>query len=256
MYLKFFFALAVFAAIVFLGNLKKTEFLKNAVIKIVSYPNKKILDLFINEKKDDLPDGKAGLEDLLDLRSQIEFFKRENEELKSLLLIKDKKNSALPSSRKEDFVLAKIVFRLSPENGALLIIDKGFEDGLKEGDIVTKEGKFVIGRIIETFENFSKVRLIADPDEKLSGRTLDSKISGSLSGNLGLTLRFDFLIGLVPQNDEPVLTSGEDDYPAGLIVGKIFKVESKENQSLGRAFLDPAVDFSGLEIVSVILNSK
>lgn len=255
MYLKFFFALAVFAAIVFLGNFKKTEFLKNAVIKIVSYPNKKISDLFINEKKDDPLDGKAGLEDLLDLRSQIEFLKRENEELKSLLLIKDKKISALQSGRKENFVLAKIVFRLSPENGALLIIDKGSEDGLKEGDIVTKKGKFVIGRIIETFENFSKARLIVDPDEKLSGRTLDSKISGSLSGNLGLTLKMEFLTGLNPENNEIVLTSGEDDYPAGLIVGRIFKIESKENQSLGRAFLDPSADFSNFEIVSIILKN-
>ncbi|MBI2451293.1 MAG: rod shape-determining protein MreC [Parcubacteria group bacterium] len=237
--LKIFVILAVFAAIIFWGNFKKSDFFKNFIIRLVSYPIGKI------EKRKNSSTKKITEKDIMSLETKIKELERENDNLKNLLTLDKKEN-------KNRFLPANFVLKLGPENGAMIIINVGSKEGVAEKDAVMQEGKFLVGRVVKVWPDFSRVRLITDPDEVIAVRTLNSKIPGTLSGSFGLILKMEFLSDSNPENNEIILTSGEDGYEAGLIAGRISRVRIKEGESIKEAIIEPA--FSDFDELAVIFN--
>jgi len=138
-----------------------------------------------------------------------------------------------------------------------IIISRGSNDGILRGmPVVTNQG--LIGRVDAVIADAARVQLITDPasavNVRLQNAETDAVLAGSVTGDLTLDM--------IPQdiNVDPgdvVLTSGlGGGYPPDLIVGQILNVRKRDYELFQQATIQPAVDFSRLEIVLVITNFR
>jgi rod shape-determining protein MreC len=170
---------------------------------------------------------------------------RENQDLRQRL--------ALGQIQGRVFILAKIV-GFNPELGQYFLIDKGKSEGVSEGLAVVTADNFLIGKVVEAEQHNAKVLLISDSDSIVNALTQDGRVSGIVKGTTGLGLDMEMIpINKEIKTGETVLTSGRNDnFPAGLIVGKISDIILKETDIFQKAAIQPAANFSELESVFVI----
>ena len=171
---------------------------------------------------------------------------QENGRLKKLLSFKE---------RSQFIILGSRVIARSPDNWSRgAIIDKGFKQGIKAGNVVIT-GLGLAGRVLETSSATSKIILINDPESSVSAIIQRNREDGLICGTLfgGLVMRYlqkdsDVAVGDI------VLTSGlTGNYPALILIGKVEKVLDDE-QGLGKyCVVRPAVDLKKMEEVLVII---
>lgn len=136
-----------------------------------------------------------------------------------------------------------------------IIIDKGLRHGVHEGTpVVVAEG--VVGRVIKVAASSSRVLLVTDASSSIAGLVQRTRTRGVVRGNgrqlnLEFALRNDFI-----EEDDLVVTSGMGGvFPKGLVVGRVATVQRKEFGLFQQIELAPAVDFSRLEEVLVLMDS-
>jgi rod shape-determining protein MreC len=138
-----------------------------------------------------------------------------------------------------------------------IIIDKGSNDGLLP-DMPVVNASGLVGRIVSVSPNFAKVLLIIDHNSAVDCLVQRSRDRGMVRGMSTGICKMDYVIKssdiLV---EDIVVTSGLGGiFPKGLPIGQIR--DAKEIP--GELFMDieiiPAVDFSKLEEVLVILKEK
>jgi len=138
-----------------------------------------------------------------------------------------------------------------------VIISRGSNDGILRGmPVVTNQG--LIGRVDAVIADAARVQLITDPasavNVRLQNAETDAVLTGSVTGDLSLDM--------IPQDvnveaGDVVLTSGlGGGYPPDLIVGQVLNVRKRDYELFQQATIQPAVDFSRLEIVLVIINFR
>lgn len=170
----------------------------------------------------------------------------ENQRLKDLLYFKQKSPFKLTAAR--------VIGRSSDSWSSSIIIDKGSYNGIRRGmSAITYLG--LAGRVIESQQYTSKILLLSDPNLNVSAMVQRSRQEGLVCGTLGsyLIMRYlpeepDIKIGDV------VVTSGlSENYPKGLLIGTVVDI-GKEFSGLSRyAIIKPAVEFSSIEEVLVII---
>lgn len=152
---------------------------------------------------------------------------------------------ALPSKWKLD--LAQTVGKTR-----YLIIDKGSEEGVTLGQVAVVE-KFLVGKVVNVSSHESQVELPTDPESKIPVETAKTGARGILSGQFGKGMELEKVTqGEILEKDDVVATTGEKDYPKGLIVGKIGSVEKSESDLFQKAQVEPSLDFEELEFVFLI----
>ncbi len=132
-------------------------------------------------------------------------------------------------------------------------IDRGRIDAL-EPDMAVLAPAGVVGRIVRTARRASRVQLLLDRNAAAGVLIERSRVQGVAMGTGGDLLRLDFVAGSadVAVGDR-VLTSGIDGiYPKGLHVGQVTAV-SHDGGATGTILIRPAVDFTRLEDVLVVL---
>jgi len=123
--------------------------------------------------------------------------------------------------------------------------------------VVSAEG--VVGQIEVVAGNYSDVLLAVDPRSNIDVLTQSNRARGILIG-LGLERSYTAKLGFLLRQDEVeegdvVVTSGRGGrFPKELLVGTIVSVEKQEYGLYQSATVEPAVDFSRLEEVYVIVN--
>lgn len=138
-----------------------------------------------------------------------------------------------------------------------IIINRGSNDDIRRGmPVVTNQG--LVGRVDAVIADAARVQLITDPASSvnvyLQNADTNAVLYGSVTGDISLDL--------ISQNatveaGDLILTSGlGGGYPADLIIGQIVTVQSLEFELFQQATVQPAVDFSRLEIVLVITNFR
>jgi len=166
------------------------------------------------------------------------------------------------------YLMANIISRgeltgASSEGNQSVVIDKGFRDGLFAGLAVVSSRAYgtssqgvIIGKIVNVKEHIAEIYLVTNKNSKLAASILgENKTSGIASGELGLTIKMDF----IPQTEnikagDIVATSGlEQSIPRGLVIGRVTKVSKENNEVWQTATIEPMVDLDGLSIVSVLL---
>ena len=141
-----------------------------------------------------------------------------------------------------------------------VVLDLGAERTIKSGmPVITHLG--VVGRIDKVSGRYADVLLTVDPrsriDVKIAARGASGTVKGSGDRNL-YGARFFFLERSEPiePNDE-VITSGHDRvFPPGLVVGYIASEEERQSGVYFEYDVVPAVNFSTLEEVLVVLDER
>jgi len=179
-----------------------------------------------------------------------------------------RKNLNFLNKNNRRYLMANIISRgeLTGSSGGgnqSVIIDKGSADGLFAGLAVvsstaigTSSQGVIIGKIINVKDNISEVYLVTNKNNKLAASIFgESKTSGIASGELGLTVKMDF----IPQTEnikagDIVATSGlEQNIPRGLVIGRVTKVSKENNEVWQTATIEPMVNLDVLSIVSILL---
>lgn len=138
-----------------------------------------------------------------------------------------------------------------------IIINRGSNDDILRGmPVVTNQG--LIGRVDAVIADAARVQLITDPGSainvRLQNADTDAVLAGSVTGDLSLDMISQ---DVTVEAGDVVLTSGlGGGYPPDLIVGQVLNVRKRDFELFQQATIQPAVDFSRLEIVLVITNFR
>jgi rod shape-determining protein MreC len=158
-------------------------------------------------------------------------------------------------------VAAQVVAESVGNFESTVTINEGSSAGVKiDMPVVSESG--LVGHVISVAPNVSIVQLIIDPDSAVAGRLASARVTGLIQGqrNRPLTMNLvDTDANVTPS--EQVLTSGYQIeggkalYPDGIPVGFVSHIYASPNSLKKTIEITPAVDFSALEFVLVIVKS-
>ncbi len=190
------------------------------------------------------------------LKNEVEILRRqlfglreisqENSRLKNLLSFKQKSSLRL--------IPARVIARSLDSWSSSAIIDKGNYNGIRRGMVVINP-KGLVGSVVESSDNTSKILLINDPNLGISSIVQRSRQEGLVSGTLGTNLIMRYLPedAQISVGDIIVTSELSQIYPKGLLIGKVVNI-GKEFSGLNHyAIIKPAVDLSSIEEVLVII---
>lgn len=175
--------------------------------------------------------------------------RRENERLRALL--------ELNSVSELKGVAASVV--ASEPSGWVkgIVVNKGTSHGVTEGmAVVHPQG--VVGQVVSTGPNFSRVLLMTDHASGVDALVQDGRARGVVEGlgSSSCELKYVAKESVVRVGDV-VVTSGMDGvFPKGLIIGSVLRVAPEIGTLLQRIDLKPAVDFSKLEEVLIVVGGR
>jgi rod shape-determining protein MreC len=135
-----------------------------------------------------------------------------------------------------------------------VIIDKGKSSGLKVNMPVVNAGG-VVGQLVSVSRNYSKVLLAVDQNSAVDCLIQRSREKGIVKGLSPSTCKLDYVLktGDVAAGDLAVTSGIGGVYPKGLPVGEVLEVRDIPWELFKYIKVKPAVDFSKLEEVLVIL---
>jgi rod shape-determining protein MreC len=182
-------------------------------------------------------------EKLLDLEET----QLENLRLNQLLAFKEEKPRR--------YIAAEVIGRDPTNWFKSITIDKGSSQGLQRHQpVLTHHG--LVGRVIETTPYTAKILTIIDTGSNVGAIVQRSRSSGVVAGEVGGGLIMKYL---QPQEDvavgDVVITSGLGGvFPKGLLIGQVKWVGKKPSPLFQEIEITPAVDFSHLEEVLVLVS--
>jgi rod shape-determining protein MreC len=135
-----------------------------------------------------------------------------------------------------------------------ILINRGTAHGLrKDLPVMTDQG--VVGRVIETSWHVSRVLLLTDANSNIDALIQSNRVQGILQGigTAGCILKYVSKAEEVRVGDV-ILSSGlAITFPKGLLLGVISRVDKKDSGLFQKIEVVPAVDFSKLEEVLVLI---
>ena len=186
-------------------------------------------------------------------QNQLNVCREENEKLKKLL------GTPLPSTWK--FLMAKVV-GLSGE----MRVDKGKQDGVKEGMMVISEN-ILVGRVTAVDEFISRVQKLDDVRTKIPVVVKRPASAGASAGKPGGNIQArgllvgqggSLILDRVLQSEDIqkgdlVVTSGEEGWLGDLVIGQVEEVLPKSAEVYKKAKVTPLVDYQKLRIVFLVI---
>lgn len=142
------------------------------------------------------------------------------------------------------------------------IVDKGEADGVREDMNVLSAGGLA-GRITRTGQHWARVETIIDDNSNVSGCVLATAdnlmVEGSLADFSRGVISFGHLLdeeGAVMEGDKVVTSNISNRYLPGILIGYISRIELDPNNITRSGEITPAVDFSHISNVLIILETK
>lgn len=193
------------------------------------------------------------------LKSELLALKMANSRYRELLATQERLEELLRFKRTLNLpVIPAQVIGLDPTGWfKSIIIDKGKGAGLSlDMPVVNAFG--VVGRVVSVSPNYAKVLLIIDQNSAINCLVQRSRDRGMLKGLMSEICKLDYV---VKSNDVAVgdilVTSGLGGvFPKGLSVGQVIKVKEMPGELFKDIAVMPAVDFSKLEEVLVVLEEN
>ncbi|WP_457577985.1 rod shape-determining protein MreC [Desulfomarina sp.] len=133
-----------------------------------------------------------------------------------------------------------------------IVVDRGKSDDVLEGMIVfTPAG--VVGQVIHTSENYSKVLLANAPSSAIDAMIQKNRIRGILkgAGEKGYILHYVLKNADVSVGDQIVTAGIGGLFPAGMVLGRVSLVHKGRRGMFQEIEVKPAVDFQKLEVVFI-----
>lgn len=123
-------------------------------------------------------------------------------------------------------------------------INKGSDDGVRVGNVVTSFEGSLVGTVIEVSPRRSLVRLISDSRSKVAAADAETGADGIVQGSPGGKLTLELAQGTVNVGDA-ILTSGlGGGFPADIPVGDVSKVSGTDQDLFMRVEIEPRVRLS------------
>jgi len=182
------------------------------------------------------------------LQQQAAELKLENDRLRRLLDFVDKQ----PPAR---LLIARIVAVGASPHSHTLRIARGTDDGVVKGaPVIAPEG--VVGIVSQLTGSYADVQLILSPLSAIPAIAQRTRSRSTVKGTgdiarckLTYALRADDL-----QEGDVLVTAGGPGFPQGLRIGRAVNVVKKSHGLFLEADVVPAVDFSRLDEVLVVLD--
>jgi rod shape-determining protein MreC len=149
-------------------------------------------------------------------------------------------------------VPAQVISTTGSEFSRAIYIDKGSNDGIKQGmPVISPEG--IVGKVLNVFPTTSLVLLINDPTSGAGVILEKSRLQGILKGTAtGTTIMHNVMTDEKVEVGERIVTSGGDGvFPKGLPVGRVASVTPGQDIFLNIR-VRPAAQIARLEEVLVI----
>lgn len=211
-----------------------------------------------------------GLKTLEELEADNKRLERENQELRALNQIlrdteaeNNKLRIALDYSERSTFrlVAAQVIGRDASTWWNTVKINRGFEDGVEPSmTVITDQG--LVGKVMNVSKNEAIVLLVTDENCKVGAYVEGTREKGIVSGIRvqdapAGDLEMTFLTRQANlQPGQKIYSAGVDEgvFPAGLLLGEVLSFRVRDID--GQAIAKPAVDFSTLADVFVIVGMK
>jgi rod shape-determining protein MreC len=161
---------------------------------------------------------------------------------------------ALPSETPYPQLAANVISRNAGNWFRHLVIDRGSLDGVKLNlPVATATG--IVGRIIETGPNYSRVQLITDRHAGVGAMLQRSRAKGAVRGSETARCEMKSVSSSEQvEVGEVVVTTGLDGiYPKGLMIGAIERVDIDPNGPWHKLIITPAAPVDRVEHVFVLL---
>ncbi len=192
------------------------------------------------------------------LKKQIAELQREKNQMKEAALAHERlrkllefKENILPMA-----IAAEVVGRDPSSWFKSVTINKGEQDGVRKGmAVISPEG--VIGQILKTAPSHSVVLLITDYNSAVDAIVQRTRAKAIVEGRGENRCQLKYLLRAedVAVGDK-VITSGlVGNFPKGVMIGEVKKVDKKGHGIFQHAELLPSVDFTRLEEVLVVKES-
>ncbi|MBW4888712.1 rod shape-determining protein MreC [Mucilaginibacter sp. HMF5004] len=190
---------------------------------------------------------------------------RENARLRNLLkssfyLDTLQKKNIVDSIYKQQYsyIVAKVINNSVNHRNNYITINRGSKDGIAK-DMGVICGSGVVGIVVNTTDHLANIRSVLHKDTRISAMLADTKDIGNFlwSDNLDphSGLLVDVANNVKPRMGEWVVTSNLSSlYPAGIPIGRVSSLQSKEGGIFLNMDIKMAVDYSKLEYVYVINN--
>ncbi len=153
---------------------------------------------------------------------------------------------------------ARVVGRAPSQWNQSLWIDQGKINGVQEGmAVVSAEG--VIGKIAETFPEWSRVMLLSDENCKVGAMIRESGELGILQGNAS---KGNYVLNYLPREaqakpTDAIVTSGLSEFfPSGLTIGVVSKIYDDAYGLFQYAEVKPNANLGKLREVIVVLSKE
>jgi rod shape-determining protein MreC len=178
----------------------------------------------------------------------LEELEKENKRLKSALGFKKSNGYGFK------LLPAQIIGKGPAPWFSVLQINKGSRAGVKKDKaVITSNG--LVGRIIEVSPFSSKIMLICAGESSVAAMDARSRdygvVSGSLSGEMNM--KYVSAAGDIKQGDRIVTSLISTVFPSGIPIGTVAHSSKVEHDLFYRIKIKPAVDFSKIEEVFIVL---
>jgi len=170
----------------------------------------------------------------------------ENQHLRQLLGLRER----LP----REFIAGEILYSHRDPFTRRVVVDKGFQHGVKAGQAVVDETG-VVGQITRVFAWVSEVTLVTDKEQAVPIQSVRSGLRGVTFG-IGYdgTLELRFMpVNADIQNGDLLVTSGIDGtYPPGLPVAVVSNIERNAAYAFARITCTPTAGVTSFSQVLVV----
>ncbi len=189
------------------------------------------------------------------LKQKIARLERENQEMRALASSGERLRKLLQfrESLSMKMVAAEVIGRDPTAWFKSLTLNKGERDGVQRGmAVISPEG--VVGQILKTGPSHSIVLLITDYNSAVDAMVERTRAKAIVKGTGENRCYLKYLLRSEEVSiGDQVITSGlTGNFPKGLPIGKITKIENSRHGVFQHAELIPQVDFTKLEEVLII----
>jgi rod shape-determining protein MreC len=185
--------------------------------------------------------------------TDLEVLKKENETLRQALSLGLNQNYELIMGQ----VTARDSFRVKGvAYSDSILINKGNADGVKKGFPVVLGSKILLGKVVDVYENYSRVILLSSKDSVIDVSIAGTDVFALSKGQGGQKISLDmFPKDKDLQPGSLVVTSALGSaYPSGLLVGTIGQVNNVDSETFKKADINPAYSLNTLDYVFIIKN--
>ncbi len=137
-----------------------------------------------------------------------------------------------------------------------IIVDRGSSEGVHKGMPVISENG-VVGQVMNTSPHYSKILLAIDPNSAIDGLIQNTRVQGMVKGQGSAYNMHYVLKNNAVNKDDHIVSSGLGGvFPKGLPIGTVSKALKTKRGMFQQIEIEPAVDFSQLEYVIIILTEN